>query len=122
MTRDRFVRYIEINEAFHAGVWRLAKSTILRRSIERIVALPFAAPGSLVFSWPAPDEGNAEAVIAIEHHRAIVESIEQREGARAEALAREHSRLAQRALKRALEHGDAFSKLPGATLIKTLHD
>ena len=35
MTRDRFVRYIEINEAFHAGVWRLAKSSMLRRSIER---------------------------------------------------------------------------------------
>ncbi len=118
MTRDRFVRYIEINEAFHAGVWRLAKSTMLRRSIERIVALPFAAPGSLVFSWPAPDEGNAEAVIAIEHHRAIVESIEQREGGRAEALAREHARLAQRALKRALDNAEAFNKLPGATLVR----
>ena len=117
MTRDRFVRYIEINEAFHAGVWRLAKSTMLRRSLERIVALPFAAPGALVFSWPGADEGNTEALIAIEHHRAIVESIEQREGARAEALAREHSRLAQRALKRALDNAESFDRLPGATLV-----
>ena len=117
MTRDRFVRYIEINEAFHAGVWRLAKSTMLRRSIERIVALPFAAPGALVFSWPGADEGNTEALIAIEHHRAIVESIEQHEGARAEALAREHSRLAQRALKRALDNAESFDRLPGATLV-----
>ena len=82
------------------------------------MALPFAAPGSLVFSWPGPDEGNAEAVIAIEHHRAIVESIEQREGGRAEALAREHARLAQRALKRALDNAEAFNRLPGATLIR----
>ena len=118
MTRDRFVRYIEINEAFHAGVWRLAKSSMLRRSIERIVALPFAAPGALVFSWPAAEEGNAEALIAIEHHRALVEAIEQREGGRAEALAREHARLAQRALKRALESSDSFNKLPGATLVR----
>ena len=94
MTRDRFVRYIEINEAFHAGVWRLAKSPMLRASIERIVALPFAAPG------------------------ALVEAIEQREAGRAEALAREHSRLAQRALKRALEYAGSFEKLPGATLVK----
>jgi GntR family transcriptional regulator of vanillate catabolism len=118
MTRDRFVRYIEINEAFHAGMWRLAKSSMLRAAIERIVVFPFAAPGALVFSWPAPQEGNSEALIAIEHHRALVEAIEQREGARAEALAREHARLAQRALKRALEHAESFNRMPGATLIR----
>src|SRR5690242_658278 len=117
MTRERFVRYIEINEAFHAGLWRLAKSAMLRAAIERIVALPFAAPGALVFSWPAADDGNTEALIAIEHHRALVESIEQREGGRAEAIAREHARLTQRALKRALDHSEAFSRLPGAPLI-----
>src|SRR6478672_7717096 len=117
MTRDRFVRYIEINEAFHAGLWRLAKSPMLRASIERIVALPFAAPGALVFSWPAPGDGNTEALIAIEHHRAIVESIKQREGGRAEAIVREHARLTSRALKRALDHSEAFNKVPGAPLI-----
>ena len=118
MTRDRFVRYSEINEAFHAGLWKLAKSTMLRRSIERVVALPFAAPGALVFSWPAAGEGNTEALIALEHHRAIVEAIEQREGGRAEALARGHARLTQRAIKRALENTESFNRLPGATLIR----
>jgi len=118
MTRDRFVRYIEINEAFHAGLWRLAKSPMLRASIERIVALPFSAPGALVFSWPDSERGHIEAVIAIEQHRALVEAIEQREGGRAEALAREHSRLAQRALKRALDYAESFDKLPGATLVR----
>jgi GntR family transcriptional regulator of vanillate catabolism len=122
MTRDRFVRYIEINEAFHAGLWRLAKSSMLRVSIERIVALPFAAPGALVFSWPDVVEGNAEALIAIEHHRALVEAIEQREGGRAEALAREHSRLAQRALKRALDSGESLNNLRGAPLVSVTDD
>jgi len=122
MTRDRFVRYMEINEAFHAGVWRLAKSTMLRRSIERIVALPFTAPGALVFSWPEADEGNAEALIAIEHHRTLVEAIEHRDGGRAETIAREHARLAQRALKRALENTEAFRRMPGGTLIRNPGD
>jgi GntR family transcriptional regulator of vanillate catabolism len=121
MNRDRFVRYIEINEAFHAGLWRLAKSSMLRVSIERIVALPFAAPGALVFSWPGV-EGHAEALIANEHHRALVEAIEQREGGRAEALAREHSRLAQRALKRALDNGESLNNLRGATLVTVTDD
>lgn len=121
MTRDRFVRYIEINELFHAGLWRLAKSSMLRAAIERIVALPFAAPGALVFSWPGA-EGHAEALIANEHHRALVEAVEQREGGRAEALAREHSRLAQRALKRALDNGESLNRLRGATLVRVTDD
>jgi GntR family transcriptional regulator of vanillate catabolism len=117
MTRDRFARYAEINEAFHAGLWRLAKSAMLRRAIEQMIALPFTAPGALVFSWPDPEKGNDEAVIAIEHHRAIVEAIELREAARAESLAREHARLARRALRRALENAEPFRAAPGATLV-----
>jgi GntR family transcriptional regulator of vanillate catabolism len=112
-----FGRYAEINEAFHAGLWRLAKSAMLRRSIEQLLALPFTAPGALVFSWPDPEEGNDEAVIAIEHHRAIVEAIELREGWRAESLAREHAQLARRALKRALQNAEPLRNAPGATLV-----
>jgi len=112
----------EINEAFHAGLWRLAKSAMLRRAIEQMIALPFTAPGALVFSWPDPKEGNDEAVIAIEHHRAMVEAIELREAGRAESLAREHARLARRALKRALENADPFRGAPGATLVKWTRD
>jgi len=117
MTRERFTRYAEINEAFHAGLWRLAKSAMLRRAIEQMIALPFTAPGALVFSWPDPKEGNDEAVIAIEHHRAIVEAIELREAGRAESLAREHARIARRALKRALESAEPLRGAPGATLV-----
>jgi GntR family transcriptional regulator of vanillate catabolism len=90
---------------------------MLRRAIEQMITLPFTAPGALVFSWPDPREGNDEAIIAIEHHRAIVEAIELHEAARAESLAREHARLARRALKRALENAEPFRGAPGATLV-----
>lgn len=122
MTRERFGRYTEINEAFHAGLWRLAKSAMLRRAIQHVIALPFTAPGALVFSWPDPKEGNEEAVIAIEHHRAIVEAIELRESSRAEGLAREHARLARRALRRALQNVEPFRTAPGATLVTWTDD
>jgi GntR family transcriptional regulator of vanillate catabolism len=120
MTRDRFVRYIEINEAFHAGLWRLAKSPMLRASIERIVALPFAAPGALVFSWPDSERGNIEAVIAIRatsraggSHRAA------RRGTRARLSRANIRALAQRALEtRAWITRESFEKLPGATLVR----
>ena len=122
MTRDRFARYAEINEAFHAGLWRLAKSPMLRRAIQQTITLPFTAPGALVFSWPEPGEGNEEAIIAIEHHRAIVEAIELHEASRAESLAREHARIARRALKRALENAEPFRGAPGATLVTWASD
>jgi GntR family transcriptional regulator of vanillate catabolism len=117
MTRARFSRYIEINEAFHTELWRLSKSPMLVSTLEKLVALPFVAPGALVFSSTDSDESTSEAVIAIEHHRALVEAIERREGARAEGLAREHARLAGRALERALKNQEWLKAIPGGRLV-----
>ena len=50
MNLDNFVRYLEVNDAFHAELWRLAKSPMLVRTIESLVSLPFAAPSALVFT------------------------------------------------------------------------
>jgi GntR family transcriptional regulator of vanillate catabolism len=118
MTRDRFLGYMELNEAFHSELWKLARSPMLLREIERHVALPFAAPGALVFSADRT-AFQADAVIALEHHRAIIEAISQREASRAEWLAREHSYVARRALERALQSRELFRQMPGATLIAT---
>jgi len=46
-------------------------------------------------------------LLAQSQHCAVVEAIEQREGARAEALMREHSRIANRNLKFALQNQQA---------------
>jgi len=116
---DHFVRYLDENERFHRELWKLAKSPMLMRTLEAVVALPFAEPGALVFGGADDPEG-AHAysrTIAIEHHRAIVEAIERREGSRAESLAREHSRMARRNLDQALRHRELFDQVPGASLI-----
>ena len=118
MNLDQFVRYLEINEAFHRELWRLAKSPMLSRAIEAVIALPFASPGALVFGATESAEANKTAIIAIEHHRAILEAIENREGTRAEALAREHSRVARKNLDRALSNSTLFRSIPGASLVK----
>jgi GntR family transcriptional regulator, vanillate catabolism transcriptional regulator len=119
MTLEHFIRYIDLNEKFHGELWKLARSPMLLQEIERHVALPFAAPGALVFTEDSA-ASEADAVIALEHHRAIVEAIAQREGSRAEALAREHSHVARRALERALRSRELFRRMPGATLITTV--
>lgn len=118
---DNFVRYLEINGRFHRELWRLSKSPMLQRAIDAAIAFPFAAPGALVFSDQEALEGTA-GIVALEHHRAIVEAIENREGTRAEAVAREHSRVAKKNLARALKDSALFRRVPGAPLVKVPDD
>ncbi len=113
-----FVRFLELNLAFHAELWRLARSPMLLRSIEAITSLPFAAPGALVFGEAEQAAEHRIRVIATEHHRSIVEAIEERDGARAENLAREHSRVARNNLMRARPDHEQLSRVPGGALIR----
>jgi GntR family transcriptional regulator of vanillate catabolism len=115
-----FVRYLEINQSFHAELWRLARSPMLLRSLEAITALPFAAPGALVFSDREQAVDQRIRPIALEHHRSIVEAIEERDGARAESVAREHSRISRNNLKRARPDQERLSRVRGGALIKFL--
>jgi GntR family transcriptional regulator of vanillate catabolism len=48
----------------------------------------------------------------------VVDAIERREGARAEALMREHARIAHRNLENALRNQSIRSRLFGANLIR----
>jgi GntR family transcriptional regulator, vanillate catabolism transcriptional regulator len=88
--------YSALNSQFHRLVSLLAGSDVIAREIDRVTRLPFAAPSAFV-----ADNGGLEAlgrslIPAQEQHRALVEAIAAREGARAEAIAREHARLARR--------------------------
>ncbi len=118
MTLENFVRYVDVNDTFHVELWRLAKSPMLARAIETLVTLPFASPGALVFANPERAEPANLAIIAIEQFRGIVDAIENREGTRAEALAREHARLARRHLATALKNREVFNRMPGASLVR----
>ena len=51
-------------------------------------------------------------------HRAMLEAIEARQGARAEALAREHARLARRNLDAVLKDRRLVEKVPGLRLLR----
>jgi GntR family transcriptional regulator of vanillate catabolism len=114
---EGFVKYLEGNDRFHAELWRLAKSPMLARTLTWAAALPFAAPGSLLYGHADSAERQAIGAVAINHHRSLLEAIENQEGARAESLAREHSRVSRRNLERALGDAETFRRMPGASLI-----
>jgi GntR family transcriptional regulator, vanillate catabolism transcriptional regulator len=121
MDLDDFLDYVAKNQAYHRELWKLAKSPTLERSLEAVCGLPFAEPGAVVFGG-APDAQAYHAhnaVISIEHHRTIIEAIERREGARAESIAREHSRLTRNNLDWALQNRELLdlNQFPGGALI-----
>lgn len=117
VTPENFATYLAVNAEFHEELKRLAGSRILAQALDRIYGLPFAAPAALVFGGIETAQSPQVSIIAQEHHRAIVEAITYREGARAEALAREHSRVARKNLSRALADSQLISRVPGAALI-----
>lgn len=118
LTIDSFSRYLDLNEAFHWAIVDLAHSPMLRRALEQVTKLPFAAPSALVFARSKLPRAAEMFTIGQDQHRSIFEAIESREGSRAESLAREHARLSRRNLEFALGDQDILRCVPGASLIR----
>lgn len=115
---DSFARYLDLNDAFHAAVVDLSKSPMLRRSLDQIVQLPFAQPSAVVYARSKMPGAAELFAIGQEHHRVILDAIARRQGARAEAAAREHSGLSRRILESVLQDREILSCVPGASLIR----
>lgn len=118
ITGDNFSDYVALNERFHATIVELADSRLLARQIERAVSLPFASASAFVMVQAALPEAQDLFTIAQDQHRCILQAIEAREGARAEALMREHARLARRNLELALRSQRTRALVPGSELIR----
>ena len=56
-------------------------------------------------------------IVAQDQHWQVLDAIERREGSRAEALMREHSRMAQRNLREAVQN-QRLDQVPGVRLIR----
>jgi GntR family transcriptional regulator of vanillate catabolism len=115
---ESFSRYLDLNEAFHFVILDLANNKILRRALEQIYKFPFGSPSSRVLLAKTLPGSKEILPIAEEHHRALINAIEHREGARAESLGREHARLTRRNLEEALADPTFLETIPGARLIK----
>ena len=113
-----FERYVELNERFHTLLLGLARSRALDTAYAGVLALPFASPSAFVHVHAGLPESHRILYVAQSQHRAILEAIELGEGARAEALAREHARLARGNLDAALGTPQGLERLPGGGLIR----
>jgi len=121
LSDDTFARYVVLNEKFHDLLGELSGSPFMCRELERVASLPFASPSGFVSGFVIMKDNSSKArdrlVVAQDQHCQVLDAIENHEGTRAEALMREHSRLAQRNLREAVRHPD-LNQVPGVQLIR----
>ena len=112
-----FLRYVELNRQFHALLRDMAGSSVIERELDRVVNLPFASPSAFVVLQAHSPQARDMLVVAQDQHRQVLEAIAQREGTRAEAIMREHSRIARRNLADAMQEKN-HDRMPAARLIR----
>lgn len=113
-----FAEYVRLNAEFHDLLARLAGSSIVAREVERAYRLPAASPTAFLQGQELIPDFRATLRRAQLQHRSIFGAIEAREGARAEALTREHARLARSNLKYVIQETPGLAEqVPGLALV-----
>ncbi len=114
---EAFLRYVTLNQKFHTLLSDMAGSLVIARELERVVKLPFASPSGFVVLQANSPQARDMLIVAQDQHRQVLFAIEQREGSRAEAIMREHARIAQRNLREAMQSHN-LDHMPGVRLIR----
>ena len=113
-----FRSYVDHNAVFHDLLARLAGSTIVAREVQRANRLPAASPTAFMEGQELIPPFRESLRRAQQEHHVIFESIMRGEGARAEALVREHARLALSNLEYVMQERPGLAKrVPGLALV-----
>jgi len=113
-----FDTYVLANAEFHSLIANAAGSTMIARELDRANRLPLASPSAFLNGQEQVPDFQMSLHRAQHQHRAIFEAILDREGARAEALSREHARLARKNLEYVVAKKADFTELvPGLALV-----
>lgn len=112
-----FDNYSRLNAQYHHMLSGLAGSKVVARELERVTRLPFASPSAFLPDKVDMASSRRSLDLAQAQHREIARAIEAREGARAEALAREHARTARRDLEHAMARKGNGGRIAGLALI-----
>jgi GntR family transcriptional regulator of vanillate catabolism len=118
MSPEDFSTYSALNETLHQALAEASGAKLLARQIERAQAMPFAHPSGFVMAQGQRGDARVLFILAQDHHRSVVEAIRNREGSRAEAVMREHARLAARNLRLAMDNQRAMGLVAGAQLLR----
>jgi len=107
ISEDEARRYGAMNGRFHALIVAAADDAFLQDTVQRLHGIPFADPSIIAFDRREPVLMFADLAYAHRQHHDIVAAIGAGEGARAEALLREHVHTQRRSMN--LDREDATS-------------
>lgn len=97
-TDEDQARYFNMNERFHNLIVEGSGNAALRDALKLNDKIPFASAASIAFRKNAFDENHKRSLFAHMQHHHVVEAIEAGEGARAEALMKEHAQVGKRGM------------------------
>lgn len=118
LTMESYARYAEANDRFHALILEGSGNRALQRAIALNDKLPFA-PASGMLPMQSTLEADRDWMhYAHRQHHMLFDALKRGEGARAQALAVEHTEVAQMNLRLALERRSETERvLPAIRLV-----
>ncbi|CAG9206945.1 Transcriptional regulator, GntR family [Paraburkholderia sabiae] len=96
------VRYAEMNGRFHALIVEAAQNAAVSAALSLNDKIPFVAPSTIAFDESARERQFAMLLYAHRQHHAIVGALINGEGARVEALMKEHTHISKESLNLSL--------------------
>jgi len=117
-TQASIVSYAQLNAEFHQTLLDACGSQLLQHEVARANARPFGSASALVGMHEPDQAARMHLWVGQDQHRAVIEAIGSRQGGRAEQIMREHARLSQRNLSRALETKRPLEGIQGGKLIR----
>ncbi|MEY4652459.1 MAG: hypothetical protein RI884_1040 [Pseudomonadota bacterium] len=103
LTVQDYAGYAAMNDRFHALILEASGNRALQRAVQLNDKLPFAPASAMLPMQGALEIDRDWMLYAHRQHHMLFDALKRGEGARAQALAEEHTQVAQMNLRQALE-------------------
>jgi GntR family transcriptional regulator of vanillate catabolism len=115
---ENYVAYAEINDRFHALILEASGNRALQRAVALNDKLPFAAASAMLPMQSSLQNDRDWMHYAHRQHHMLFDALKAGESARAQALAIEHTEVAQMNMRMALERrAETEQTMPGLRLV-----
>ncbi len=118
LTLESYAAYAVMNDRFHALILTACGNRALQRAVALNNRLPFAPASAMLPMQGSVTLDRDWMVYAHRQHHLLLAALKRGEGARAQALAEEHTQVAQENMRLALAHrSETEQSLPGIRLV-----
>jgi GntR family transcriptional regulator of vanillate catabolism len=118
LTYESYAQYAAANDRFHALVLEACGNRALQRAVALNDKLPFAPASAMLPMQSALEQDREWMHYAHRQHHMLFDALKRGEGARAQALATEHTEVAQMNMRMALERRDQTEQvMPALRLV-----